>query len=177
MEHIVYFSGKIKELHKFLKLLQKIDGKIIAVDIDNTLVNVNENLEKWGYDITVYPNPQLSENFWISVKGFEILFSSRFIPITISFIKSFTELGAEVVFVTSRSRELEKYTKDWAEKHLPGFEVYFTKEKHLIDADIYVEDDPYQIQKLISLNKTVLVPEWPYNQLFKTSENVIYYKI
>ncbi|HHY79084.1 MAG TPA: hypothetical protein GX516_01745 [Thermoanaerobacter sp.] len=178
MEQIVYFSGKVKELNKFLRMLYTIPGKIVAVDIDNSLINVNKELERLGYDINLYPNPELTEDFWTSREGVDILLNAELISITVNFAASFIKLGAEVVFVTSRSEELKLLTEEWLQKYFPGFEVYFTKEKHLLDADIYLEDDPQQIQKIISLNKTVLIPEWPYNRdLFKVFEKAIYYNI
>jgi len=178
MKQLVYFSGKIKELDKFLKILSTITGKIIAFDIDNTLINVNKELQRLGYDISSYPNPALTEDFWVHEEGINILFSADLIPTTTKFVATFSMLNAEIVFVTSRSPRLKTFTENWVKKYFPGFEVYFTKEKYQLDADIYVEDDPRQIQKLISLNKTILVPEWPYNQnLFKGLKNVIYYKV
>jgi len=178
MKQIIYFSGKIKELDKFLKILYTVNGKIVAFDIDNTLINVNKEIQRLGYDINSYPNPTLTEDFWVYEEGINILFNAAFVPTTIKFIATFSTLNAEIVFVTSRSPKLKTFTENWIKKYFPGFEVYFTKEKYQLDADIYVEDDPRQIQKLISLNKTILVPEWPYNQnLFKGLKNVIYYKV
>ncbi|HHW56447.1 MAG TPA: hypothetical protein GXX15_02015 [Clostridia bacterium] len=175
MEQIVYFSGKVKELNKFLKMLYTIHGKIVAVDIDNTLINVNKELKKTGYNINLYPNPELTEDFWVSEEGINILFNAGLIPTTTKFIATFITLGAEVVFVTSRNLKLKALTEEWVRKYFPGFEVYFTKEKHLLDADIYCEDDPQQIQKLISLNKTVIIPEWPYTKDFRVYKNAILY--
>ncbi|MDP9750388.1 5' nucleotidase, NT5C type [Thermoanaerobacter pentosaceus] len=178
MKQVAYFSGKVKDLPKFLNLLYNVKGKIIAFDVDNTLINVNKRLEEIGYSTVLYPNPELTEDFWTTVEGASILLGAEPIPSSLKLLTTFINLNAEVVFVTSRSRELKSLTERWAEKYFPGIEVYFTKEKYQLDADIYVEDDPHQIQKLIFLNKTVLIPKWPYNlNLFKGFENAIYYNI
>ncbi|MDI3519238.1 MAG: hypothetical protein PWQ34_1385 [Caldanaerobacter sp.] len=178
MKQVAYFSGKVKDLPKFLNLLYNAEGKIVAFDIDNTLINVNKRLEEIGYNTVLYPNPKLTENFWTTVEGTNILLGAEPILSSLKLLITFLNLGAEVVFATSRSMELKSLTERWVEKYFPGFEVYFTKEKHLLKADIYLEDDPQQIQKLLSLNKTVLIPEWPYNLgLFETFKNAIYYSI
>ncbi|ERM91244.1 hypothetical protein O163_11470 [Caldanaerobacter subterraneus subsp. yonseiensis KB-1] len=178
MKGLIYFSGRIKDLDKFMKLLYTMDKKIVAVDIDNTLVNVNGELEKRGYDINIYPHPDLTEKFWESLEGIKILYNAKPIISTIKTVNTFINFGAEVVIVTSRNIKLKKLTEDWIKRYHEGEpKIYFTKEKHQLDADIYVEDDPAQITKLITLGKTVVIPEWPYNQQFKDINNTIYYKI
>ncbi|MBT1280266.1 HAD family acid phosphatase [Thermoanaerobacter sp. CM-CNRG TB177] len=178
MKQVAYFSGKVKDLPKFLNLLYSVEGKIIAFDIDNTLINVNKRLEEMGYNTVLYPNPELTEDFWTTVEGTSILLGAEPIPGSLKLLTTFINLGAEVVFVTSRNRELKFLTEKWAEKYFPGIEVYFTKEKHRLDADIYVEDDPVQIKQILNTNKLVLIPKWPYNlDLFETFENAVYYNI
>ena len=46
---------EIKGMDLFLNILSKARGKIIAVDIDNTLANVNRELIRLGYSIKKYP--------------------------------------------------------------------------------------------------------------------------
>ncbi|MBT1280259.1 hypothetical protein VTU32_08230 [Thermoanaerobacter sp. CM-CNRG TB177] len=178
MKDLIYFSGKVKDLNRFIQLLYTSTSKIVAVDIDNTLIDTNREIQRLGYDISVYPNPELTADFWNTIEGINILFNAEPIKHTIKILLSFIGFGAEIVLVTSREQSLELLTRDWVSKFLPGFEVYFLKDKHQLDADIYFEDDPYQIEKIISLNKYVMVPRWPYNKgLFEGFRNVIYYDI
>ena len=178
MKQVAYFSGKVKDLPKFLNLLYNVKSRIVAFDIDNTLINVNKRLEEIGYNTVLYPNPELTEDFWTTVEGTSILLGAEPIPSSLKLLTTFINLDAEVVFVTGRSRELKSLTEKWAEKYFPGIEVYFTKEKHQLDADVYVEDDPVQIKQILTINKLVLIPRWPYNRdLFEVFENAIYYHI
>ncbi|WP_028991443.1 5' nucleotidase, NT5C type [Thermoanaerobacter thermocopriae] len=178
MKDLIYFSCRVKDLDKFIKLLYTMEGKIIAVDIDNTLANVNSELEKRGYSTNVYPHPELTEKFWETLEGITTLYNAKPIFSTIKTVNTFINFGAEVVIVTSRNIKLKKLTEDWIKRYFKNEpEIYFTKEKHQLDADVYFEDDPAQIKTLITINKTVIIPEWPYNQGFKDIDNTIYYKI
>ncbi|SNX54223.1 hypothetical protein [Thermoanaerobacterium sp. RBIITD] len=178
MLNIMYFSGKVKDLQKFTSLLTNVKGKLICCDIDNTLADINTQLLKAGYNISQYPNPVLNEDFWTSYEGLDILIRAKKIKNTSKILDVFNGLGADVFFATSRNIRLRELTRKWIEKQgiYNKHAVYFTASKHILEADVYLEDDPQQISKLLSIGKPVLIPSWQYNQGFD-SENAIYFNI
>lgn len=178
MINIMYFSGKVKDLRKFTNILTNVKGKLICCDIDNTLADVNTQLKKAGYDISKYPNPVLDQDFWTSYEGLDILIKAQKIKNTCKILDVLDELGADVFFATSRDIRLKTLTRKWVEKQKiwNKHAIYFTASKHILEADVYIEDDPQQISKLLSIGKPVLIPSWRYNQGFE-SKNAIYFNI
>lgn len=178
MINIMYFNGKVKDLRKFTNILTNVKGKLICCDIDNTLANVNAQLKKAGYDVSQYPNPELKEDFWTSYEGLDILIKAQKIKNTSKILDVLDELGADIFFATSRDIRLRELTKKWIEKNgiYNEHTIYFTATKHILEADIYIEDNPEQISKLLSIGKPVLIPSWQYNQGFE-GENAIYFNI
>ena len=178
MINIVYFNGKVKDLKKFTNILTNVKGKLVCCDIDNTLANVNAQLLKAGYNISQYPNPALNQDFWTSYEGLDILIKAQKIKNTSKILDVLDELGADIFFATSRNIRLKELTRKWIDKQkIWNFhEIYFTVSKHILEADIYIEDDPIQISKLLSIGKPVLIPSWQYNQGFE-NKNAIYFNI
>lgn len=176
MKNITYFSGKVKDAMKFSKVLTQVKRKLICVDIDNTIANTNKELEKLGYDTSIYPNPKLNEDFWHSYDGLNCLINAEPIIKTIKITDNLHELGAEIFIATSRNRELANLTYSWLIKNRIVANVYFTSNKLQLDADIYFEDDPAVINQLLSRNKTVIIPAWEYNTGYE-HENAIYFNI
>lgn len=178
MINIMYFSGKVKDLRKFTNILTNVKGKLICCDIDNTLADVNTQLKKARYDISKYPNPVLDQDFWTSYEGLDILIKAQKIKNTCKILNVLDELGADIFFATSRDIRLKELTRKWIEKQdiYNEHAIYFTASKHILEADVYLEDDPQQISKLLSIGKPVLIPSWQYNQGFD-NENAIYFNI
>lgn len=165
MKSIAYFCGKVKYARKFTSLLETVQGKIVICDIDNTVADVNGVLRRLGYDVSVYPNPKLNDDFWLSFEGIEVLMSAEPFVSTLQMLVTLQNAGAEVYLATSRSRYLMPATYIWLAKNgVKTDTVYFTPDKLSLEGDIYIEDDPAQIKRLLSAGKTVLIPEQPYNQ-------------
>jgi hypothetical protein len=154
-------------------------GKIVCVDIDNVVADVNAQLALKGYDISVYPNPELTYDFWRTYEGLDILYKARKIQSTCEILQALDNAGAEIYFATGRDFALKELTESWLQNNgiWNGDEVYFSTSKHFLDADIYIEDDPFQIARIISTQKPVIIPEWEYNKDFADFSNVYYYKL
>jgi len=167
----IYFKGDVKNAKKFNSLLESLEietqnkkTKLVCVDIDNTLANVNNELKKLGYDINIYPNPFIDNDFWLNFEGQMLLFNAELIKTTLAILNTlYHNFDVEIFFATSRPLDLIDITYAWLIKNNIMADVYFTKNKPQLDADIYIEDEPTTIEKLINLQKTVLVPKWPYN--------------
>lgn len=177
----VFFKGDVKNAKKFTNLLEKLavetkaKTRLVCVDIDNTLANVNKELNKLGYDINIYPNPFIDKKFWLNFEGQMLLFNAELITTTLAIINSiYTNFNTEIFFATARPLELMDITYAWLIKNNILGEVYFTENKLQIDADIYLEDDPFIIEKLLENQKTVLIPKWSYNRHIEHTSAIHY---
>jgi hypothetical protein len=178
MVSIIYFNGKVKDFKRFTSLLTNIKGKLVCCDIDNTLADINTQLLRAGHDISKYPNPALNQDFWTSYVGLDILNKAKKIRSTSKILSTFDKLGADVFFATSRDIKLRELTRRWIERQkiYNKHTIYFTATKNILEADVYIEDNPNEITKLLSTGKPVLIPSWRYNQGFD-DENAIYFNI
>lgn len=165
---------ELRNFELFLKLLSKAKGRIVCVDMDNTLADINSGLKKLGYNTKKYP-AKLPAGFWNTHVGFKLLQEAQPIPETIAVINLLRDAGAEVVFATARNPELARITEEWLTAHRLEGEVFYVHSKTLVEADVYVEDSPQEIRRILKLGSKVLVPEWPYNRIIH--RNIISYRI
>lgn len=165
---------ELKNFGVFLDILSTAKGKIVCIDLDNTLVNVNDQLKAQGYSIRRYP-AKLPHNFWKTQTGIKILRDAQPIPETIALINLFRGAGAEIIFGTARDIEHREITEKWLARHCLEGEVYYVPNKAILEADIYVDDSPQEIERLVRIGAKVIVPEWPYNRQI-TDRNIISYR-
>lgn len=157
--------------------------RIILVDVDNCIANVNSELQKKGYRTDVYPSP-------IPPNVFEcgsIFRDAKPITNVINHIENIKVKGRDlIVFITARPNKshIRKITREWIIKHTP-FEpftlytngVYKGKViKKLYTTSIMrdydwvvIDDAPHEIMSYVSLKKEaninmdIYIPEWSYN--------------
>lgn len=155
------------------RMLEKAEGKRLSVDIDNSIALTNLELKKLGYDISIYPNPKLmSKEFWLGPIACDAMYNAKVDTNVLSVIKKLKEFGADIVFATQRDAALKNLTYRWFNKEpelssLLDKPIMFVKDKLESNGDIYIEDDPVQIQKLTDTKKVVFVPKWDYNNNMK----------
>lgn len=174
---MLYFSGKAKDILKYIELLKYSKGKTICCDIDNTLANTNKMLKQKGYDIDNYPVIGVNKDFWTDKKGIEILFYAEVIRPTAKMLKTFEQYGAKIVFATTRESVLDTLTKNWFRMNgiLGDIQIHFVKSKNEVKADIYFEDNPEDIEQLLSAGKKVIIPTWKYNEGIDTDNTIHIY--
>lgn len=177
---MVFYAGKKNDYIKYMITLSELKGKTACIDIDNTLSDVNTELKKRGYDISIYPHPELNEEFWKSPYGKQLLSAALPIKNTLRLVQSLKNAGCNLVFATSRPPVLAGITYDWINKNIKPLwqknSVIFTKNKTALNADIYVEDDPFEILRIIKANKAVFIPRWPYNEDI-LAPKLVYYNV
>jgi 5'(3')-deoxyribonucleotidase len=164
-----------KDVQRLFKVITGIAKKIVCVDIDNTLANVNLEIEKLGFSINRYP-AKIKENFWVAHDGLSILKNAQPIQETLSLVRLLERMEAEVVFATARSPELADVTEHWLIRHQLTGPVFYVHNKILVEADVYIEDSPLEIERLLDMDRIVLIPEWPYNRKV-AHKNSISYKV
>jgi len=144
---------------------------MIAVDICNTLADVNGQLKRRipGYCSGRYPYP-LPEGYFKSPAGLNIFRSAEPLPGSVDFLNGLAELFGEVVYVTARPPEAEGVTRRWLGEHgYPEGEIVFCQRHEkagfyaTLGPDAVLEDDPEVLEQLKEFNVLVFAPQWPYN--------------
>jgi hypothetical protein len=165
-----------EELNSAVHLLRSTAGKIVCVDIDNTLANINAELKKMGYRIDRYPNKELNRDFWFGYDGQSAMIKAKPITETLALTEYISAMQAEVVLATARHPALAKMTEDWLARYGLVYPVFYVHNKLLVEADVYIEDNPAEIKALLKADRSVFVPEWPYNAGIR-HKNIIHYTI
>lgn len=144
---------------------------MLAVDICNSLADINGQLEKKipGYCNITYPFP-IPDSYFTSPVGMRIFRDAEPFPKTARLLNSLAELFGGIVYVTTRPPEAEFVTMRWLTKNaFPKGEIMFCKweEKTAVydslDPYFIIEDDPRVLETAKELNVPILVPQWPYN--------------
>lgn len=67
-------------------------------------------------------------------------------------------MGFKIIITTSQKEETIGPTIDWLKKFKVKFsKIYNTHDKHLVDFDIHIDDDPKQITNIVNANKKVII--------------------
>jgi uncharacterized HAD superfamily protein len=145
---------------------------VIAVDICNTLADVNSVIVEHFKPISEqYPLP-IPDGFWKTKEGIKIFKNALPLKNAAEVISGVSNLLGGVIYVTSRPAEVEFITYQWLKKHgFPKGRVIFCDRKEKLSVYsalqpcIIAEDDPEVINELEKLDVSpVLVYQWPYNR-------------
>lgn len=92
--------------------------------------------------------------------------------------KIYLKQKSKVFFITKRHIELESDTYSSIDNNLEPFVefeiIMECKSKAKENFEIYLEDNPEEIQEMIDNNKKVIIFDHPYNQDIKEKKNQIY---
>jgi len=73
-------------------------------------------------------------------------------------LKYLRRLGYEIIITTSQKEEALQPTLDWLNKFkVKPDKIFNTKDKYLVDFDVHIDDDPYQIESIVNANKRVII--------------------
>ncbi len=146
----------------------------VAVDICNTVADINFALAVRGYNTKIYPSPDLPPGFFSSPTGLAVFMAAIPLPFAVEGVwqvyRSVRDTGGRLVYLTARPREARFVTRRWLELH--GFPcpdaVVFAENKaeaaKRLGIDLAFEDDPDQIRALSAAGIKVLAVEQPYNR-------------
>lgn len=154
---------------------------MLAVDICNSLADIDSQLKLRGITQNAYPAP-LPECYFTSPDGMRVFRDAEPIEHMVDTVKCLALLLGGVTYVTSRPIVASFVTRRWLKRYgFPAGDVMFCQwhEKASIymalKAKVIIEDDPRVLEAIKDPGALVLVPQWPYNQhLF--SENLIQVK-
>lgn len=67
-------------------------------------------------------------------------------------------MGFKIIITTSQKEETIGPTISWLKKFKIRYsKIYSTHDKHLVDFDIHIDDDPEQITNIVNANKKVII--------------------
>lgn len=143
---------------------------MIAVDICNTLADINSAVRRMVGPFKHYPAP-IPTRFWTSPEGLRVFRDARPLHDAAKVISGLAARLGGVTYVTSRPREAELITRRWLKRNgFPNGKVIFCErhEKPTVYASLspflIAEDDPEVVAALAGLGIPVLVPQWDYNR-------------
>lgn len=144
-------------------------NKVVFVDVDNTLADLNTELKEKGYRTDIYPSP-------IPESVFTYIFYALAYPIllVIEHVISLYKKGDEIVYITARLPEFDSVTKQWLRRHgLPKGTLIHTHGKPkgpLVKEMGYkviaaIDDSPLEIRSYVETFPDIemYIPEWEYN--------------
>lgn len=160
-------------------------SKIVICDIDNTVANVNQELEKRGYRTDVYPSPIPQE----VLHDPDIYMEAEPIYPVIEKLKSFHANNFNIVYLTARNYLLKGITRLWLEKHkLTSREIKMTggrpKGEFLLELFdtmswdireiVVIDDAPHEIKSYLSVmpDVSLYIPDWEYNRHIRDGERI-----
>lgn len=143
---------------------------MIAVDICNTLADINSAVSRMVGPFKSYPAPIPAE-FWPSPAGLRVFRDAKPLGDAARVFYGLAGRLGGITYVTSRPKEAEFVTRWWlAENVFPKGKIIFCDRREKpdvyasLDPFLIAEDDPEVVSALAGLGIPVLVPQWDYNR-------------
>lgn len=141
---------------------------LIAIDICNTLADVNKELEKAiGHNPipSSYYHPKLTDNFF--KKNLWVFTQAKAIEHSLEVLKKLSK-NNKLIYITARPIEAKAVTIGWLKNNgYPDGEVIFTNNKAAIakqlGVQLAIDDAPHEIESYCKAGIEVLVKQQPYN--------------
>jgi len=157
-----------------------LNNNIMAVDVCNTISNINSQLEKYNADHEIYPT-KFPEGFWSHGEGLYLFAKAEPMPgaaKAINYLKNLYK--CKIIYVTKRPPEARFITLHWLKDYgFPPGRIVFCEDKpslliKKIKPLVVLEDDPFTVKQITAKNNRTLVfmQIWPYNQHLK-GRNII----
>lgn len=115
-----------------------------------------------GEDFRTYHGRAVEEGIYATMDVF---------PDASKYLWKLHEDGHRIVFITSRfvnHRQHARVITDtaiWLDKHdLPYDDIMFLRDKHIVQADVFVDDSPSKVEALRAAGREVIVFDASYNQ-------------
>lgn len=142
----------------------------IAIDIDNTIADINKTLLGFvpGFDVKEYPNPRVTTNTF--KKNPWIFTNSPPIEGAVEALNRIS-LHWEIVYLTARPKWARRITQSWLAKHgFPSGRLVLTENKKEavieLGINLAIDDSPCEIRSLSKIIP-VLIYAQPYNQMLE----------
>lgn len=158
--------------------------EIIAVDICNTLADVNQVLDEnfCVRSFGEYHHPAVNEkdfflkNLWIFKESKEIPYSNLALSLLVKYY--------DLLYLTARPKESNHVTTKWLISHnYPKGAIIFTDSKSeealKRKISLCIDDSPYEVNRFISSNVPVIIPAQDYNKNYNNrfSWKELWYKL
>lgn len=154
-----------------LARLLSLNGETIAVDLCNTVADINAILDTIFYPnrtgeyyhpaLKNWPSDFFKENLWVFREAEPFVGSAS--------VLRFLSHRNRIFFVTARPEEARKVTAEWLEEHgFPDAEVHHTTDKVAVckrlGVTVAFEDAPHEIRSLQQAGFRVFVKRHLYNR-------------
>lgn len=158
--------------------------KIIAIDVDEVLRDFVKSLylqlkkvfkivymvkynQKYNID-SIFPDFSLNflVYFFSVIYPKQVFLNANPFPNAVKFMKWLNDQNVYIKIITSQLNESTKfYTIEWLKKYNIKYnEIIFTEEKHKIDFDLIIDDNPNVIKKLKQENKNYIIMDRQWNK-------------
>ncbi len=145
-------------------------NKIIAVDICNTLADVEKELKvRLGRkpDLTQYFHPGLAGKPNYFKEHLDIFLNARPLDDSVKVLRELSNKNV-IVYITARPKVAEFVTRLWLRKNnYPSGKLFFSKNKSTLakqlNVDIAIDDAPSEIDSYIKNGFVTLTVKQPYN--------------
>ena len=155
---------------------------IIAIDLDNTICNYTQALRDWCHqhmdaslpcpDPTVYDFNQTPgwpwdgttltfQNIHEQAVNDDLYLTEQPYPHALETLRQLTNTGHQIVIATSRNDDGTD-SIEWLEDHHVLYNAILHGDKTLIDADIWIDDNPYLLNRLHMSGRKAIHPAHAY---------------
>lgn len=147
-----------------------ITGKTIAIDICNTIADINGELDKrLGHSSNPYQyfHSALSDKPFYFEKNLDIFLMAKPIGNSVEILRELS-IHNTIMYITARPKISEFVTRLWLKNNgYPLSKIYFTNNKveisFKLDIDLAIDDSPFELERYISAGIEVLTKEQTYN--------------
>lgn len=156
----------------------------LGIDIDNTVARFAEladrqmrayaavngitlagaDFTKWDWYREYQDGRRWWNRFWEECRTHKLLRFVDPIPGAREALHHLRLNGHDITFITARKDTYADDTQVWVHNVLGMFPVVHSRDKTVIDADIWVDDSPGQIRHLSEAGKTAVVYKQPWNR-------------
>ena len=141
----------------------------LGIDLDGVVANFTQGWmdfynREFGTDLKVEDSQRWNDlvelthfrnigEFWrwcSNLDGRSVFWHLEPFPGAVEALVELSEQGHEIVVITTKPRYAHGDTYDWIEKHgVPADEVHILDDKWLVAADVYLDDGPHILPKLV----------------------------
>ena len=165
MRIAIDMDGTIRDVYAPLKKELEKDGYKVDPIKDWTDYRLTDHIKKDGYNITLDELRSLWFNNYASSCYLHNALVYKYSKEALNIMR---EDGHKVIMITaSPNIYIAGFTIEFLSQQGLSFNEYLFTEyttKHLIDADLFIEDSPYQWENLTKNNKRVVLIDRPWNR-------------
>jgi 5'(3')-deoxyribonucleotidase len=135
----------------FYGKMREIAAEWFECDIDDLTTDVSYGLQEWG----IQDHEQYSSLHRFAVTQRDLFKTVGIIPGARKYLRKLSDEGYRIRIITHRlfihyfHAAAVKQTIEWLDNHaIPYWDLCFMREKDQVGADVYIEDSPFNIERM-----------------------------